>query len=146
MIIRLLPSAQITSFLAATADRARNCPSLGDLGPKLSAVGLRDGHVGCLSETGSRHGDPLAALSICLGFQYPLPEITHELRVYSANVPEPIRADRSAESIADRIARDDVRMQLGRIYATDPERRLQDHAPDREPMSPADLAQYAQAR
>ena len=104
---------------------------------------LRDGHVACLSETGSRQGDPLAALIFCLGFQYPLREIAHELRVYSANLPEPIRAE---ESIADRIARDDVRMQLGRIYATDPERRLPDHTPDREPMSPADLAQYAQAR
>lgn len=63
---------------------------------------LSDESMACMSETGSRQGDPLASLIFCLGFQFGLRELSSKLMLLSGAIPDPLTPD---EPIAARVAR-----------------------------------------
>lgn len=107
---------------------------------------LSDGHVACLSETGSRQGDPLASLIFCLGFQFILENVAWEIRRVCGNLPPPANP---GESLQDRIARDDEQMLAAtRAMSTPfhPSVEATDEENDAGRAHHAELRQYAADR
>lgn len=74
---------------------------------------LSDGSIACMSETGSRQGDPLASLIFCLGFQYGLRELSARLMLLSGALPDPLTPEETTEA---RERRGQVLLERGAMY------------------------------
>jgi hypothetical protein len=103
---------------------------------------LSDGSVACMSETGSRQGDPLASLIFCLGFQYGLRELSARLLHLAGSLPEPLTPE---ETIAERGRRDNLMMERGALYMALPPDRA-DHIDPETGMPARDLVQFFRRR
>lgn len=103
---------------------------------------LSDGSIACMSETGSRQGDPLASLIFCLGFQYGLRELSARLLHLTGSLPDPLNPD---ETVADRGKRDNLMMERGAVYMARPPNNA-DHVDPDTGMPARDLVQFYQRR